>query len=660
MTSTATTQAVQLRRERDKRNHQRKLAKESAMQREVEELKERISWLEEQIAMHQAQKSTLTWQQQVTEQQLQKTTQALADSHRVLQDQELHFYHQIEEVKKKSQKEHTVCENLTSVLCALPPNSPLRRPLLSEVTRGLAPADIKEMFRVSDSTIRRLDKERTIPKGHSSLWLRYRPAVHRRRWGKEKEGVCEILDDIAPMPSARVYRICTTTKGKFYSEYRMRAQRQKRHVFSQTYLLHTFLRRRHYSCPWSVRHCLHEAQMKVALQKVERVISGNTIVAKKLTEEEKQELKKEEEKVQDEAELEEEKGRMKLYEEGEHIHWVKDATSCKHCRRFVELKGHQERRVLSKEEEEEYKEKELHVALIQAQRGTYQVMKLRFEEGGYAPGTILVLQDFTQLVTAKGGFSQDLILVWYEYNCKAKDLERHTCHYVAGEKGKGKRYKADMQFVVAVWEKLLSSDWAHVRVIIALSDGCGRQWKLTRFSMYLMQLSQRRSSLEIDYHFFPSCHGYSICDVIGAQGQRTIINFELDTKAAIVTPPELVTVLRRTKNHHAEVAPIPIDPVPGEKVNSRKGIKQWHRVQYQVGRITAWRASTDEENRIAPLGRFQEGCKANKSLVFTAEEVQERRNNKNKPQPALPHADTSFVKQRSEAIAKKRKHSVLF
>ena len=105
--------------------------------------------------------------------------------------------------------------------------------------------------------------------------------------------------------------------------------------------------------------------------------------------------------------------------------------------------------------------------------------------------------------------------MWYEYNEVKKKLVKYSYHFVADEVSKGKQYKVDIRFVVAVWEYLFENHWKRVENLIIFSDGCGRQWKLTKFSLYLMQLSNVREMV-IDYHFFPSNHGQSICNVIGS------------------------------------------------------------------------------------------------------------------------------------------------
>ncbi len=163
-------------------------------------------------------------------------------------------------------------------------------------------------------------------------------------------------------------------------------------------------------------------------------------------------------------------------------------------------------------------------------------------------------------------------------------------------------------------------------------------------------MTNQHDNLVVDYHFYASCHGMSICDAMGAQAQRTIKNYEINTKAEVCTSSELAKVLQRTKNHHAKVAPTPFDPIG--KVATRKGLKSWHRVRYRKGEMIAWRASTDEAQGIPPLGQFEEG-KMNRSLILTADAKAERRKRKRKEEP-LPHADTSSLQARAKEVEKKK------
>lgn len=591
--------------------------------------------------------------------QQQQLTTSLEDTRTCL----AHSLRQVAELEKTNHLQQKGCSldqhlvnNLRQLCKELPPTSPLRRPLLCEVTRGLTAAEMMQKLDLTATTSRRVIKERLLPKENSLLWMKARPGGKRRRFTAAREGLREVLNDIAPMPSARAFRVCTSTRRQFYERYVNLTQRKGGHVFARSFFFGRFLRRRHYRHPWRLRQRQRQLWIVRKLDNAGRVVEGGQLKAGALLEQQQKELEKMEEKVWQEMDDEEERGRRRIREEGERIQYRKDASSCHHCQRYEELKAKGIDSNSPSKEQEEYEKKKLHHALIQAQRGTYLLIKVRMEEGRYPPGTILLSQDFTQLVTEKGGFTQDHIMVWFYYDRGRQELVRQTHHFVAGEVNgvKGEKHKADVNLVAAVWELLFESEWKQVNRVIVFSDGCGRQYKLTRYAMYLMRLTQQREGLCIDYHYYPSCHGYGISDVIGAQGQHTINYYEIDTKAAIKTSSELAAVLRRTKNHNANVAPPPLSL---SEVASRKGIKSWHHVQYVSGSMTAWRASTDEENGIAPLGRFQEG-QQQRSLIYTAKDIEDRRKRKNEPPPTLPHANTSELGDKLKLIQRNKRRKV--
>lgn len=585
---------------------------------------------------------------------LENTQQCLRDS--LQQVAELEKTCQVKD--EKGLVEQQIVNNLRQLFKDLPKTSPLRRPLLCEVTRGLSATEMMQWLGLTRTTTQRVITERALPRENGLLWMKATPGTKRHRYEKQKDITREILNDIAPTSSARPFRICTSTKRKFYKRYvGLARKRVGGHVFSRSFFFGKFLRRRHYRHPWKLRQEQRHVRIVKKLDEGGKVVGRNGhLQTGTLSEEQRVGLQKMEDNVWDKMDDEEEKGRQKLCEEREHIQFRKDASSCHHCKRYEELRLKATCTNLSGPELEEYEKRQLHHALIQAQRGTYLLVKMKMEEGQFPPGTILLTQDFTQLVTEKGGFTQDDIMVWFYYDAIQRELVRHTHHFVAGEVNgsKGERHKADVGFVAAVWEQLFESEWKHVNHLIVFSDGCGRQYKLTRYAMYLMRLTRQRAGLCIDYHYYPSCHGYGICDVIGAQGQRTVSNYEVDTKAAIKTSSNLVEVLRRTKNHKADVAPVPLSL---SEVTSRKGIKSWHRVRYQNGDMVAWRASTDEESGIAPLGRFQEG-QQQRSLVYTAEDIEDRRKRKSNPSPPLPHANTSNLIEKKKSLQKKKRRKM--
>lgn len=257
----------------------------------------------------------------------------------------------------------------------------------------------------------------------------------------------------------------------------------------------------HYTHLWWVHSTLHCIRIKLALNRKGKVSTKEgAIIDGALSLEEQRKLEDEEHKLFESLKVEEEQGRRAIRTEQECIHFVKDASSCKHCCQANELQIQAEQGTLKPKEQVQYQKKKLHKALAQAQHGSMLLIKMMLEEGKAKKGTILVMQDFTQLVTTKGGFTQDLVIVWYQYDDEKAGLVQHTHHFVAGElekrgkekknedreEKKGKWYKADVGFVIAVWEELLETEWASVTSIIVFSDGCSRQFKSTRYSIYLM------------------------------------------------------------------------------------------------------------------------------------------------------------------------------
>ena len=224
----------------------------------------------------------------------------------------------------------TIANNAARVLLELNHNSPLRRPLLGELTKGLTQEEAVKFFKFSPTTVQQAFTERELPKERSGLYnIRYKPNTKQKRYKEERKKIPEALNDIAPQPSARPFRICTTTKKQFYADYVKKATANGSYVFSKHFLLNNFLKRRHYH-----------------------------------------------------------KGKKRTEDEGERIHWTKDASFSKHCRRYKELKRKEE---LTSEETTEFEEKKLYKALIQAQQGHFLLLKQDLTEGLLLVNTVLVL-----------------------------------------------------------------------------------------------------------------------------------------------------------------------------------------------------------------------------------------------------------------------------
>ncbi len=134
----------------------------------------------------------------------------LEKEHRV-QEQAKHHQEQQNYEKEKHRINDIIFINLENLLKKLPHNSPIRRLLESEITRGLSVEEIKHCFSLSNIIIQWIEKERDLPKEKSVLWQQY-SNMKRKRKVKGREKLREDLDDVAPMQSARTYRIVTTTK----------------------------------------------------------------------------------------------------------------------------------------------------------------------------------------------------------------------------------------------------------------------------------------------------------------------------------------------------------------------------------------------------------------------------------------------------------------
>lgn len=182
-------QAKEARRARNQRYEQKKRAEKEATQREALKLLQVNTQLLQNI------------------QQLQLQVECLQGQQRADKEQAWQYQQQLQILQ-------SALENL---LAKLPHNSPIRRPLESEITRGMSNEEIRQRFSLSPTTIRRIEKERN--------------------------------------------RIVTTTRRKFYENYVAKAkQRPGGYVFSRNFVVKNFLRRRHYRRSWQNRQRLRRSR----------------------------------------------------------------------------------------------------------------------------------------------------------------------------------------------------------------------------------------------------------------------------------------------------------------------------------------------------------------------------------------------------------------
>jgi len=94
-------------------------------------------------------------------------------------------------------------------------------------------------------------------------------------------------------------------------------------------------------------------------------------------------------------------------------------------------------------------------------------LKRTLAEGKLPQGTVLVIQDFTQ-VDLESGFVQDLIVCIYSHDESAKDGLGGAYFDFVGEKG----LTNGAAFVFAGWQRLFESDiLSNASIIYVWSDG---------------------------------------------------------------------------------------------------------------------------------------------------------------------------------------------
>ncbi len=80
-------------------------------------------------------------------------------------------------LREQQQVDSIIVDNLVALIKALPFTSPLCRPLLCEVTRGLIYKQIIKRFNMTDCTLWRVMSDHKLPFGKSLLFIKYRPGT---------------------------------------------------------------------------------------------------------------------------------------------------------------------------------------------------------------------------------------------------------------------------------------------------------------------------------------------------------------------------------------------------------------------------------------------------------------------------------------------------
>ncbi|KAL6058259.1 hypothetical protein QOT17_014993 [Balamuthia mandrillaris] len=151
-----------------------------------------------------------------------------------------------------------------------------------------------------------------------------------------------------------------------------------------------------------------------------------------------------------------------------------------------------------------------------------------------------------------------------------------------------------------MWETLLESTWKDFKKLIVFLDGCGRQFKCTKHMAWMRSVACDRNLPELDQ---------------GSKGKD----------ARLKVPQDIAAVISTTKGHKGSIVPT---PKKIDKVTMWQGLKDWHRIEYQLdGTLHVWHASTDTVLRVTL--KFID----HKSFVFTTGADSRKRHKEAKKQP---------------------------
>lgn len=124
---------------------------------------------------------------------------------------------EVEELKQNARIPSIVFQNSQSLIENLPSNSPVRRALIAELSKSLDKKELKDTWKISNSTIQRVENESIVD---SALYLKYSPNTTRKRIKDEDLTFAKVLlDELLPVPSGRAYRVRSEGLQFIYEKY---------------------------------------------------------------------------------------------------------------------------------------------------------------------------------------------------------------------------------------------------------------------------------------------------------------------------------------------------------------------------------------------------------------------------------------------------------
>lgn len=144
--------------------------------------------------------------------------------------------------------------------------------------------------------------------------------------------------------------------------------------------------------------------------------------------------------------------------------------------------------------------------------------------------------------------------------------------------------------------------------LIIFSDGGPKHFKMTGTLSFFCFL-RNELAIDLEYHFYESNHGHSICDAVASHAKKAI-NVQLrDTQRIIKNSKEIAEIIRGIKKHEADVAFI---DNPHPKFKTFNGIRKMMRFSFGENVIFGHRLSKIPEAEavwdveVEPFGNLEQ------------------------------------------------------
>jgi hypothetical protein len=156
-------------------------------------------------------------------------------------------------------------------------------------------------------------------------------------------------------------------------------------------------------------------------------------------------------------------------------------------------------------------------------------------------GEIMLVQDFSKFDYVTHKFQDLIICIYHPDNPRGQYI-----HFIGSPTEKN-----DVHFVTHVWKKLEEKGYFNgINKIYLWTDGGPKHFKLTGNINFISEWVDQ-SGIKVEYHFFASYHGHSVCDSLAAQAKSKADNWIAENNSSIKTAENLAAVINRVNGHSA-------------------------------------------------------------------------------------------------------------